>query len=83
MGKHPFPAGLNDCVSGLNWVYENKKKLGISKIIVSGESGGGNLSIATSLKAKKDGILSYVDGVYAQCPYISNLYDKGENELSH
>ena len=81
LGKHPFPAGLNDCVSGLNWVYENKKKLGISKIIVSGESGGGNLSIATSLKAKKDGILSYVDGVYAQCPYISNLYDKGENEL--
>ena len=81
LGNHPFPAGLNDCVSALKWVYENKKELGISKIIVSGESGGGNLSIATALKAKQDGILNYIDGVYAQCPYISNLYGKGNTEL--
>lgn len=81
LGEHPFPAGLNDCISSLKWVYENKKKLGISKIIVSGESGGGNLSIATGLKAKEDGIIDYIDGIYAQCPYISNLYNKGENEL--
>lgn len=81
LGNHPFPAGLNDCVSALKWVYENKKDLGISKIIVSGESGGGNLSIATALKAKQDGIVNYIDGVYAQCPYISNLYGKGNTEL--
>lgn len=81
LGNHPFPAGLNDCVSALKWVYENKKELGISKIIVSGESGGGNLSIATALKAKQDGIVNYIDGVYAQCPYISNLYGKGNTEL--
>ena len=55
LGNHPFPAGLNDSISSLKWVYENKKELGISKIIVSGESGGGNLSIATALKAKQDG----------------------------
>ena len=81
LGEHPYPAGLNDCVSALKWVYKNKKKLGISKIIVSGESGGGNLSIATGLKAKEEGIINYIDGVYAQCPYISNLYYKGENKL--
>ncbi len=81
LGNHPFPAGLNDCVSALKWVYNNKKELSISKIIVSGESGGGNLSIATSLKAKQDGISNYIDGVYAQCPYISNLYGKGNTEL--
>jgi len=81
LGNHPFPAGLNDCISGLKWVYENKKELGISKIIVSGESGGGNLSIATALKAKQDGIVNYIDGVYAQCPYISNLYGKENKEL--
>ena len=81
LGEHPFPAGLNDCISSLKWVYENKKILSISKIIVSGESGGGNLSIATGLKAKEDGMINYIDGVYAQCPYISNLYNKGENEL--
>lgn len=81
LGNHPFPAGLNDCVSALKWVYENKKELGISKIIVSGESGGGNLSIATALKAKQDGLVNHIDGVYAQCPYISNLYGKGNTEL--
>jgi len=74
LGPHPFPAGLNDCVSGLRWAHENRAALGISKIVMSGESGGGNLSIATTLKAKDDGDVHMVDGVYAQCPYISGLY---------
>ena len=81
LGNHSFPAGLNDCVSALKWVYGNKKELGISKIIISGESGGGNLSIATALKAKQDGIVDYIDGVYSQCPFISNLYGKETNEF--
>ena len=81
MGNYPFPSGLNDCLSALKWVYNNKEELGISKIIISGESGGGNLSIATVLKAKDQGIMNYVDGVYAQCPYISNLYGKGNSDL--
>lgn len=73
-GPHPFPAGLNDCAAALQWVSDNKDRLGISKVIVSGESGGGNLSLATALKAKRDGRLDQIDGVYAQCPYISNAY---------
>ena len=76
-GKHgpfPFPAGLNDCASALQWVGDNKAKLGITKLIVSGESGGGNLTLATALKAKRDGKLGLIDGIYAQCPYISGLY---------
>src|SRR6266567_5567212 len=41
----PFPAGLNDCVSGLKWVVANAARLGIdpARVIVAGESGGGNL----------------------------------------
>jgi acetyl esterase/lipase len=73
-GPYPFPAGLNDCTSALQWVSDNKDRLGISKLVVSGESGGGNLTIATALKAKKDGRIAQIDGVYAQCPYISNAY---------
>ena len=54
-----FPAGLNDCSSALQWMFDNKEKLGVSKIIVSNcESGGGNLTLATTLKAKKDEKLS-------------------------
>jgi acetyl esterase len=47
----PFPAGLNDCVSGLKWVVANAEQLNIdpARIIVAGESGGGNLTLATGL----------------------------------
>lgn len=74
LGNHPFPAGLNDCASAVNWVYDNREELGVSSIVVSGESGGGNLAIATTLKAKQEGWLDKIDGVYALCPYISGSY---------
>ena len=34
----PFPAGLNDCVSGLKWIHANANTLGIdtSQVIVAG-----------------------------------------------
>lgn len=82
LGPHPFPAGLNDCVSGLQWTHQNRETLGISKIIVSGESGGGNLALATAIKAKRDGLLSAIAGVYAQCPYISGLYGDKDPALA-
>ena len=71
LGPHPFPAGLNDCYAGLEWTYENKDALGANRIVVSGESGGGNLALATAMKAQRAGRLDMVDGVYAQCPYIA------------
>lgn len=74
LGRNPFPAGLNDCSSALEWAHRNRSSLGASKIVLSGESGGANLAIATTLKAKQDGILHYIDGVYVQAPFISNDY---------
>ena len=74
LGPHPFPAGLNDCSSALRWMVENKAELGISGIVISGESGGGNLSLATCLKAKVDRRVDTINGVYAQCPSVSNRY---------
>jgi acetyl esterase/lipase len=74
LGPYPFPAGLNDCSSGLRWMVDNKGLLGVSKIVVSGESGGGNLTLATTMQAKRDGLVDEIAGVYAQCPYISNAY---------
>jgi acetyl esterase len=69
----PFPAGLNDCVSGLKWVHSNSTALNIdpTQIIVAGESGGGNLTLATGLKLKRDGDLGLIKGLYALCPYIA------------
>ena len=81
LGDHPFPAGLNDCASGLKWTHENRGSLDISSITLSGESGGGNLSIATTLKAKQEGWLDNIDGVYAMCPYISGAYANPPEQL--
>ncbi len=81
LGPFPFPAGLNDCFSGLKWVHDNRDSLGVSKVVMSGESGGGNLSLATALKAKGEGVLDMVDGVYAQCPYISGAYAQKDPAL--
>ena len=69
----PYPAGLNDCVSGLKWVHANAEKLGIdtSRVIVAGESGGGNLTLATGMKLLKEGDIGLVQGLYALCPYIA------------
>lgn len=81
LGVHPFPAGLNDCASGLLWVLDNADELGVGKVIVSGESGGGNLTLAVALKARREGWASRIGGLYAQCPYISNQWDAPPAEL--
>ncbi|NNE72874.1 MAG: alpha/beta hydrolase [Acidimicrobiales bacterium] len=69
----PFPAGLNDCVSGIKWVVANAADLGIdpAHVIVAGESGGGNLTLASGLKLKQDGDLGLIRGLYALCPFIA------------
>ena len=72
----PFPAGLDDCVSGLKWVADNRDALRIDpgRIVVAGESGGGNLALATGLKLKQDGALDLIAGLYALCPYIAGTW---------
>jgi acetyl esterase len=72
----PFPAGLNDCMSGLKWVSENASSMNIDpkRIIIAGESGGGNLALAMGLKLKQESQLSLIKGLYALCPYIAGQW---------
>ena len=76
----PFPAGLNDCVSGLRWVASRSGDLHIdpSRIVVAGESGGGNLTLATGLQLTRDGDARLVKGLYALCPYIAGQWPTPE-----
>jgi acetyl esterase len=80
----PFPAGLNDCVSGLRWLVGQAEALNIdpARIVVAGESGGGNLAIATVLKLKQEGDLALVRGLYALCPYIAGQWPLPQNPSS-
>ncbi len=69
----PYPAGLNDCVAGLRWVHAHAELLNIdpARVVVAGESGGGNLTLATGLKLNKEKDLGLIKGLYAMCPYIA------------
>jgi acetyl esterase len=72
----PFPAGLNDCVSGLKYMISNADEHGIDTehVIVAGESGGGNLTLGMGLKLLQDGDLALIRGLYALCPYIAGSW---------
>lgn len=81
LGAHPFPAGLDDCTAALEWMHEHRTSLGLSSLLVVGESGGGNLALATSIRANRDDRLDRIDGIYAMCPYISNVYTDKHQSL--
>jgi acetyl esterase len=81
LGPHPFPAGLNDCAAGVRWVAANRAELGVSHLIVSGESGGGNLTLTVAHKAKREGWLHEIAGFYAQCPFLSNQWHEPPEEF--
>jgi acetyl esterase len=69
----PFPGGLHDCVSAVRWVHAHADELGTdaARVVVSGESGGGNLTLAVGMKLKRDGDLGLISGLYSMCPYIA------------
>lgn len=50
--ENKYPAGLQDCYSVLEWVYENAEELSIDKkrIVICGDSAGGNLAAACTLR---------------------------------
>lgn len=52
--EHPYPAALDDCFATVKWTIENAGSLDIdpTKVGVGGDSAGGNLGAAVSLKAR-------------------------------
>lgn len=53
--EHKFPAALDDCYDSVNYVHENAETLQVNKIIITGDSAGGHLSITTALRVVKTG----------------------------
>ena len=81
LGNHPFPGGLNDCARAVQWVHANRDSLGVSSVVVAGESGGGNLAVATAVKANLEGWVEAIDGVFAMAPMILGFYTSVPSEL--
>jgi acetyl esterase/lipase len=51
--EHPFPAGLNDCVTAYRWLLS--QGVAAAQIAIAGESAGGNLALATTLSVRESG----------------------------
>lgn len=52
--EYPFPAGLNDCLTVYNWILS--KGIKPENVIIAGDSAGGNLTLASLIKLRDEGI---------------------------
>ncbi|MET3614064.1 acetyl esterase [Rhizobium aquaticum] len=67
--EHPFPAAIEDCAATLGWMVMHADVLGIDprRIVVAGDSAGGNLAAVVALLAR-DGEAPPVAGQFLIYP---------------
>jgi epsilon-lactone hydrolase len=67
--EHPFPNGLEDCVTAFEWMCHNgpEKNNTAQTTFIVGDSAGGNLALATLLTLK-DGDIALPDAAVALSP---------------
>lgn len=58
--ENPFPKGLDDCYAAARELYAHAEQLGVdpADIALIGDSFGGNLAAAVSLRAQEEGLFS-------------------------
>jgi acetyl esterase len=74
--EHPFPAGLDDCVAAVRWLRDHAGALGAggARLLMAGDSAGGNLTAATALRLLANGEPP-PDAVALLCPVLDAALD--------
>lgn len=75
--EHPYPTPVEDCYSALVWTAEHAAQIGADaeRIVVGGDSAGGNLAAAVALMARDRG----GPGIAAQLLIYPMLDDRNVN----
>ncbi|NWJ71079.1 alpha/beta hydrolase fold domain-containing protein [Pseudonocardia sp. ICBG1122] len=55
--EHPFPAGLDDCLTAVRWTHRHAVELGVdpARLVLAGTSAGGGLAAGTALRLRDEG----------------------------
>jgi acetyl esterase len=81
--ENPFPAALRDCYSAVQWVAENGETIrgDPERIALGGQSSGGNLTAATTLMARDEGVdaVDYQVLVYPVTDFVGEHDSMEEN----
>jgi acetyl esterase len=74
--EHPFPAAVDDCFDAVRWLADAGGSFGIdtSRLIVGGDSAGGNLAAVCALAAR-DGTLPPIAHQLLVYPVTDHLLD--------
>jgi acetyl esterase len=79
--EHPYPQGLDDCLAVYRWVRcEAGNRLGAdpTRVAVGGDSAGGNLAAAVTLRARDEGDRP-PDATVLACPVTDLLFEQYES----
>lgn len=54
--ENPYPAAIEECTALLRYIYDRHEEFGIdrNKIVLSGDSAGGNLAVAVAMSCSED-----------------------------
>lgn len=76
----PFPAGLDDCLAVLRFMETNAAILGGDgrRIVVAGDSAGGNLAAALPIKARDEGVVPPQAAILF-CPITDFFFEEHES----
>jgi acetyl esterase/lipase len=79
--EDPYPAGVDDCYSASQWVFDNAPSLNINpaNIGIYGGSAGGGLALAVCLRARDHDTFSFK----YMMPIYPMIDDRNETESTH